>query len=547
MKVDTLMTIEKAKVDQARLDMIEKHEGRAANWHVANVMMKARRVMDLLPSNAKPVVDLNAFHAAMADYGDAVKGMDSYGAGKPNAFFVFASQPRSLLSKLRDFQAAVDRVKGDARRGGGDQLTWIVNDYNMMVTTSQNATMFNSLTRAAMKPILRTFIASSALALVHLGVATAGPYEDGQAAYDRGDYAAALQLRLPLAEQGDPRAQTDIGAMYEKGQGVVQDYATAVTWYRKAAEQGDARAETNLGDMYERGFGVEKDEAQAFALFSKAAEQGYAWAQNNLGNFYAEGRGVAKDDAQALAWYRKAAEQGLAHAQLSLGFDYLNGRSVEKDSSQAVVWYRKAADQNYTMAAEFMLGSHLLPLAPRRAAGLCRRETKWFQKAAEQGSWEAQRCELARAYAKGRGVPQDYALAVQWWRKAADQGFARSQFALGELYAQGDGVPKDNVQAHMWFSLAASHAPDAALRGRPAAAAAERRERAAAARDRLAEQMTPDEIARARQAGARNGRRNERIRRIGRGRARAGLARPALRSVHPGVTFLIHLAARGLR
>jgi hypothetical protein len=142
-KVDALITIEKAKVDQARLDMIEKHEGRAANWHVANVMMKARRVMDLLPSNAKPVVDLAAFHAAMADYGDAVKAMDTYGAGKPNAFFVFESQPRSLLSKLRDFQEAVDRVKGDARRGGGDQLTWIVNDYNMMVTTSQNATMFN--------------------------------------------------------------------------------------------------------------------------------------------------------------------------------------------------------------------------------------------------------------------------------------------------------------------------------------------------------------------------------------------------------------------
>lgn|GEM_PF-399363 len=142
-KVDALITVEKEKVDLARLDAIEKREGRSANWHVANVMLRARRVMDLLPSNAKPVVDLAPFHAAMADYGDAVKAMDAFGAGKPNAFFVFESQPRSLLSKLRDFQEAIDRVKGDARRGGGDQLTWIVNDYNTMVTTSQNATMFN--------------------------------------------------------------------------------------------------------------------------------------------------------------------------------------------------------------------------------------------------------------------------------------------------------------------------------------------------------------------------------------------------------------------
>jgi hypothetical protein len=142
-RVDELVRVEKEKVDLARLDAIEKREGRAANWHVANVMLRARRVMDLLPSNAKPVVDLAAFHAAMTDYGEAVKSMDTFGAGKPNAFFVFESQPRSLLSKLRDFQEAIDRVKGDARRGGGDQLTWIVNDYNTMVTTAQTATQFN--------------------------------------------------------------------------------------------------------------------------------------------------------------------------------------------------------------------------------------------------------------------------------------------------------------------------------------------------------------------------------------------------------------------
>jgi len=142
-RVDSLLTVEKEKVDLWRLDAIEKRWGRTANWHVANVMIRARRVVDLLPTNARPVVDLAAFHAAMTDYGAAVKDMDAYGAGKPNAFFVFADEPRSLLGKLRDFQEAVDRAKGDARRGGGDQLTWIINDYNLMVTTSQNATQFN--------------------------------------------------------------------------------------------------------------------------------------------------------------------------------------------------------------------------------------------------------------------------------------------------------------------------------------------------------------------------------------------------------------------
>lgn len=142
-KVDALIRDAKDKVDLERLASIEKEEGRSARWHVANVMLRAQRVMDLMPSDARPVVNLDAFHAAMTDYGAAVKDMDAFGAGRPNAFFVFASEPRSLLGKLRDFQKAIDGVKGDARRAGGDQITWIVNDYNMMVTTSQTATQFN--------------------------------------------------------------------------------------------------------------------------------------------------------------------------------------------------------------------------------------------------------------------------------------------------------------------------------------------------------------------------------------------------------------------
>ena len=141
--LDAVITVEKAKVDAARLVAIEKREGRKAVWQVANVMMRAQRVMDLLPSAAKPVIDVAPFDAAIADYAGAVKDMDTYGASNPNSFFVFESQPRSLLGKLRDFQEKIDHAKGDARRAGGGDLTWIVNDYNTMVTRSQNATQFS--------------------------------------------------------------------------------------------------------------------------------------------------------------------------------------------------------------------------------------------------------------------------------------------------------------------------------------------------------------------------------------------------------------------
>ena len=69
-------------------------------------------------------------------------------------------------------------------------------------------------------------------------------------AYDRADYRSALRVWEEQATQGDARAQTYVGEIYEKGLGVPPDYALAAVWYRKAADQGDARAQVNLGHLY---------------------------------------------------------------------------------------------------------------------------------------------------------------------------------------------------------------------------------------------------------------------------------------------------------
>jgi len=56
----------------------------------------------------------------------------------------------------------------------------------------------------------------------------------------------------------------------------------------------------------------------------------------------------------------------------------------------------------------------------------------------------------------GRGVPQNYAEAMKWYRLAADQGQARAQSGLGGMYASGQGVPKNDAEAIKWFRLAAN-------------------------------------------------------------------------------------------
>ena len=114
----------------------------------------------------------------------------------------------------------------------------------------------------------------------------AGPLEDGQTAYYRGDYATAFQIWLPLAVKGDPNSQLLLGLLYEYGRGVPQDNARALKWYRHAADQGNAAAQYNVGVMYHEGKGVPSDYSEALQWYTRSAEQSYVFAQIKLGIMY---------------------------------------------------------------------------------------------------------------------------------------------------------------------------------------------------------------------------------------------------------------------
>ena len=126
---------------------------------------------------------------------------------------------------------------------------------------------------------MKRLLVVAALAVGLAMPASGQDFDAGFAAYERGDYAAALKEWKPLAEQGLAKSQNALGNMYANGWGVPQDFTEAVTWYRMAAEQGYASAQFNLGAMYGRGDGVAQDDAEAVVWYRKAAEQGFAQAQ----------------------------------------------------------------------------------------------------------------------------------------------------------------------------------------------------------------------------------------------------------------------------
>ncbi len=158
----------------------------------------------------------------------------------------------------------------------------------------------------SIKSLLATLVVSLSLAAPVL----AGPAEDAEAAYKRGDYATTLRLMRPLAEQGNAGAQWLIGMMYLSGQGVPKDYAKAMALLRKSGEQGFSPAQHRIGIMYEKGWGVPQDYVEAVKWYRKAAEQGLVKSQAMLSRMYLKGKGVPKDYVMAYMWMNLAAAKG---------------------------------------------------------------------------------------------------------------------------------------------------------------------------------------------------------------------------------------------
>ena len=80
----------------------------------------------------------------------------------------------------------------------------------------------------------------------------------------------------------------------------------------------------------------------------------------------------------------------------------------------------------------------------------------WYEKAAKAG--EASACHyVAKAYATGRGTPQNLELAKVWYEKAALNGNATAMAKLGDLISVDEENNTDDALAHAWYALAVEH------------------------------------------------------------------------------------------
>jgi uncharacterized protein len=269
----------------------------------------------------------------------------------------------------------------------------------------------------------------------------------------------AAEMFRRSAEQGNYEAANRLCWMYYNADGIPRDYSEAAKWFRVVAEKGSRPTTeiSTLGYLYYAGLGVPQDFNAALILFRRAAEQNDVPADYFLGDAYEKGNGVTKDKVAACVWYLEANKNGNAQAgerlkNLEAKMTAAQIDEVKKQADDRIAHRLGNLDDADVQVSvgEMYENDHFYAEA-----------LNWYRKAADQGQVEAE-VNLGRLYESGQGVPQDYAQAFLWWHKAAERENSDAEYDLGTLYENGQGVPRDIAQARSWYQKAADGGDDEA-------------------------------------------------------------------------------------
>lgn len=202
----------------------------------------------------------------------------------------------------------------------------------------------------------------------------------------------------------------------------------AIAALQAAADRGEPASQFQLARALLRGEGVPQDARQAFDLMTAAAAQGHAEAMGGMGYFYSTGVVVERSQAQAIEWFRKGAAGGSAKAQFNLATTLLGGLANKQATAES------GAGRSATIRDEAL---------------------NWLRKAADQGLAEAALAYGSILYFGDHGVPKDRGQAATYLKLAAEQGFPNAQNLVGVMYETGTGLPLDAAAALRWFRQAA--------------------------------------------------------------------------------------------
>ncbi len=171
---------------------------------------------------------------------------------------------------------------------------------------------------------------------------------------EKKEYAKALKILIPLAQNGFSKAQRILGESYLQGIGVNININKSIFWFTKASEQNDAVSFYWLGFIYEPGMDIKGMEIKiknhdkskkfyelAVKFFQKDAEDADAEAMRWLAICYQTGSGITQNFEKAIYWFERALEHGNLFAANDLFTIYSQKGTPWYDEQKARGFYDK--------------------------------------------------------------------------------------------------------------------------------------------------------------------------------------------------------------
>ena len=269
----------------------------------------------------------------------------------------------------------------------------------------------------------------------------------------------AMKFLTKYAEKGSPLAQFWLGAYFFVGRGVPKNLANAVELFTKSAEQNNIVSLSWLGVCYYYGSGVSINYKKAYECFIKVVEvenydvyrrrsyimRIYIIAQCMLGNCYYFGNGVSQNYTQAVEWYKKAMEYRIPN---KYDGNYKRDDNPPKDLIKMYDWHIVQIKSKMGMAQNNLAVCYSKGLGVQKDPKIA---IECYRKSADNNNAKAQYA-LGLYYFKGNEVNQDYKKSVEFFLKSAQKGHAYAQYYLGECYFNGYGVLQDYQKAVEWYS-----------------------------------------------------------------------------------------------
>lgn len=229
---------------------------------------------------------------------------------------------------------------------------------------------------------------------------------------------------------------------------------------KRLAKKGDAEAQCSLGKYYYFKYMRRNHNPKAVKWYTLAADQGHAEAQYQLSEFYRIGMYVRENNDKAMYYLKKAAAQGHAKAQEKLGIKPTTGQSAKTSVKQSATIDKKTQELLATKQPTLSTLKQLVEAGMELNSPLTEREKFGIIVNSVLSGEIKANDELCYSigesyfYAK-HGASCDYEKAVYWWRKAARNGHADSQYALAYCYNLGFGVEQDDYECERWLLSAA--------------------------------------------------------------------------------------------